>query len=179
MSEYSHPEAEPAWTSPEAGRLLAGLAEGHLCLEVGAYHGFTTTILARAARHVVTVDDLSYSGGWDECREMLRLHGCLERVTMVTGRMQEVLPAMATCWAGLAFYDAGHSREETMVGMGLCRACLLPGGWLAVHDYGHGGFPEVAPAVDELADAWLAHVRVAGGTAFIRPGWGGSRPWRR
>src|SRR6266567_9487866 len=90
-----------AVTVEEAGK-LATLATGGDVLELGAWHGFSTVILAQAARRVVSVDlhqgDEHAGEGdtWESYRANLARYGVTANVDARRGRFADVLPALAT-----------------------------------------------------------------------------------
>ena len=155
-----------AITGEEAAR-LASLASGGDVLELGAQYGFSTVILAQAARRVTSVDwhqgDASIeavSGAecadtWEPYRANLARYGVASKVDARRGRFEDVLPALAR--AGVlfdgVFIDAQHDAASVQRDLDLALPLIRPGGWVAFHDYGrseatgHPGF-----GVTEVAD---------------------------
>lgn len=149
-----------AVTAEEAAR-LATLAAGKDVLELGAWHGFSTVILAQAARRVTSVDwhqgDVHAGEGdtWDGYRANLTRYGVAGKVDGRRGRFEDVLPALARQGALFdgCFLDAQHDSESVAADLALALPLIRPGGWVAFHDYGrseatgHPGF-----GVTEVAD---------------------------
>ena len=157
-----------AITGEEAAR-LASLASGGDVLELGAQWGFSTVVLAQAARRVTSVDwhqgDASIkeiSGAecadtWEAYRGNLARYGVAGKVDARRGRFEDVLPALRRQGALFdgVFLDAQHDAVSVQADMDLVLPLIRPGGWIAWHDYGrseatgHPGF-----GVTEVADAF-------------------------
>jgi hypothetical protein len=154
-----------AVTSGEAAK-LASLASGGDVLELGAQYGFSTVILAQAARRVTSVDwhqgddSIAAMGGecadtWEAYRANLARYGVSSRVDARRGRFADVLPALAREGALFdgVFLDAQHDAAAVQADLDLALPLIRPGGWVAFHDYGrseatgHPGF-----GVTEVAD---------------------------
>jgi predicted O-methyltransferase YrrM len=140
---------------------LAELARGMRVLEMGADLGFSTVVLARAARELHSVDWFCgdpMTGTVDtlaQFRANLRSHGVEDRVAVHVGRFEAVLPVLPSHSFDLVFVDGDHSYDAVRRDMELARCLLAPGGALAVHDYGRVAPPGqaewgVARAVDEM-----------------------------
>jgi glycosyltransferase involved in cell wall biosynthesis len=147
-----------AVTRDEAAR-LATLASGGDVLELGAWHGFSTIILAQAARRVTSVD---WHGGdasltamgeagastWEAYRANLARYGVAGKVDARRGRFTDVLQALARSGALFdgVFLDAQHDAAAVQADLELALPLVRPGGWVAFHDYGrsdetgHPGF---------------------------------------
>jgi predicted O-methyltransferase YrrM len=154
-----------AVTAAEAAR-LASLASGGDVLELGAWLGFSTVILAQAARRVTSVDwhqgDASLTAmgegeasTWEAYRANLARYGVASKVDARRGRFAEVLPALQKQGALFdgVFIDAQHDAAAVQADLELALPLVRPGGWVAFHDYGrsdatgHPGF-----GVTEVAD---------------------------
>src|SRR6266496_5301349 len=94
-----------AVTSGEAAK-LASLASGGDVLELGAQYGFSTVILAQAARRVTSVDwhqgddSITAMGEaatdtWESYRANLARYGVTANVDARRGRFADVLPELA------------------------------------------------------------------------------------
>lgn len=161
----------PTAVSEAEALRLAKLAEGKRVLELGAHLGFSTVVLARAARELHSVDwhrgDLVAGEGdsLGQFRANLRSHGVEDRVVVHVGAFEAVLPTLAPGSFDLIFIDGCHSYEAVRQDIELARPLLAPGGTLALHDYDRescpgfregdwGGFTAsdfgVTRAVDEL-----------------------------
>ena len=152
-------------TADEAAR-LATLASGGDVLELGAWYGFSTVVLAQAARRVTSIDwhqgDASITAmghpdedTWEAYRANLARYGVAGKVDARRGRFAEVLPALAAqavLFDG-CFLDAQHDPAAVQADLDLVLPLIRPGGWVAFHDYGrsdatgHPGF-----GVTEVAD---------------------------
>lgn len=121
---------------------LAELAQGKRVLEMGAHLGFSTVVLARAAKELHSVDwhrGELFAGDGDSLakfRENLRSHGVEDRVIVHIGRFDAVLPTLPPCSFDLIFIDGNHSYESVHQDISLALPLLASGGVLALHDYG-------------------------------------------
>jgi predicted O-methyltransferase YrrM len=186
------PDDIPTAVTREEAAKLATLATGGDVLELGAWHGFSTVILAQAARRVVSVDwhqgDESISamhGGegdtWDTYRANLARYGVTANVDARRGRFEDVLPELArqgVLFDG-CFIDAQHDTASVEADLALALPLVRPGGFIAFHDYGRGeqtGHPGfgVTEAADKFGVAgrvgYLAWGFVPGAPSGQRPG---------
>ncbi len=178
------PDDIPTGVTAEEAARLATLARGGDVLELGAWFGFSTVVLAQAARRVTSVDwhrgdagtadwdrdaGLGEAGTWDAYRGNLARYGVAAKVDARRGRFEDVLPALARegrLFDGV-FLDAQHDAAAVAADLTLVLPLVRPGGWVAFHDYGRGeatGHP--GWGVTEVADAF----GVAGVTGHLA--WG-------
>ena len=156
----------PSAVTQEEAAKLATLATGKDVLELGAWHGFSTVILAQAARRVCSVDwhqgddSIAAMGGgegdtWESFRGNLARYGVTANVDARRGRFSDVLPELAkqgVLFDGV-FLDAQHDTASVEADLALALPLVRPGGFVAFHDYGrseatgHPGF-----GVTEAAD---------------------------
>jgi len=168
------PGIESAVTANEA-QALADLARGKHVLELGAWHGFSTVVLASVADMVTSVDwhhgddHAGQFDTWDIFLWNLSRYNVLDRVEVVRERFEDALPKMAAegrLFDG-CFLDAHHAEESVTRDIGLARPLIRKGGFFAFHDYGRGpqtGHPGFG--VTEAADRF----GISGRTGFL--GWG-------
>jgi Methyltransferase domain/Glycosyl transferases group 1 len=168
------PDDIPSAVTGEEAAKLASLASGGDVLELGAQYGFSTVILAQAARRVTSVDwhrgDASIAAMGGECADTweaylgnLARYGVAGKVDARRGRFADVLPALAK--AGVlfdgVFLDAQHDTASVEADLALALPLVRPGGWVAFHDYGrseatgHPGFG-VSEAADKFGIAGTA-----------------------
>ncbi len=155
---------------------LADLARGKTVLELGAWEGFSTVVLASVAGRVTSVDwhqGDDHAGRidtWPSFTANLTRYGLLEAVEIIRERFEDALPRLAAegrLFDG-CFLDAQHDYDSVARDVGLALPLLKPGAFVAFHDYGRSaetgnpGF-EVTRAADEL-------IGIAGRTGFL--GWG-------
>lgn len=168
------PAIASAVTANEA-QALADLAAGKTVLELGAWYGFSTVVLASVAERVTSVDwhygddHAGLVDTWEIFTFNLERYGVQDRVEAVRERFEDALPAMAEQGRtfGGCFLDAHHSEESVTRDIGLAVPLIRPGGFLAFHDYGRGpltGHPGFG--VTEAADRF----GITGRTGFL--GWG-------
>lgn len=180
------PDDVPSAVTAEEAARLATLASGGDVLELGAQYGFSTIILAQAARRVTSVDwhqgdaSIAAMGGgpadtWEAYRANLARYGVAGKVDARRGRFSEVLPALAKAGALFdgVFLDAQHDSAAVQADLELALPLVRPGGWVAFHDYGrsgetgHPGF-----GVTEVADRF----GVAGVTGHLAWGFTAGTP---
>lgn len=138
---------------------LARLAAGRTVLEVGAAYGFSACVMALGgARSVTSVDHHgdaadphgSCAGSLQEMKRNLFACGVLDRVEIVRGRSQDVLPGLPAASYGLVFIDGDHRHETVLADMTAALALAAPGGVIACHDWGEDCCcPEVRKALDK------------------------------
>jgi predicted O-methyltransferase YrrM len=132
---------------------LAELATDKLVLEVGAWHGFSTIMLAQTAQHVHSVDwhrgDEHVGGGDTLFPFMINIerHKLRGSITVHLGRIEDVAPVLREQTFDLCFLDALHTHEAVQRDINLVRPLVRSGGQLVFHDYGHPRFG-VTQAVD-------------------------------
>ena len=154
---------------------LADLAQGKVVLEMGAWLGYSTILLASVAERVTSVDwhkGDDHAGNMDtyaQFLENLAWYGVSDRVEVVRGRFEDALPRMAAegrLFDG-CFLDAHHAEESVTRDIGLALPVLKQGAFFAFHDYGRNeatGYPGFG--VTEAADRF----GITGRTGFL--GWG-------
>jgi predicted O-methyltransferase YrrM len=149
-----HPDIPSAVTDAEAG-VLASLAEGGTVLELGAQFGFSTVVLAQAARVVHSVDwhRGDAEAGWTDSlptfAENLRRHDVADSVVVHVGAFAAVLPLLAAGRFDLVFVDGAHDFASVAGDVAEALRLVKPGGAVALHDWGRF---EVAAAVRSVTD---------------------------
>lgn len=147
----------------EEALALAELARGKIVIELGAWHGYSTVVLASVADYVISVDwhmgdaHAGLQDTWEIFNANLRRYGVNERVMVVRDRFETALPLMAAeaevAFAGGCFIDAQHDAKSVARDLALVLPMIKPGGFVCFHDYGRSaetgndGF-----AVTEVAD---------------------------
>src|SRR5215831_6278853 len=153
------PDDIPTAVTGEEAAKLASLASGGDVLELGAQWGFSTVILAQAARRVTSVDwhqgdaSIVAVSGEEDCPDTwepylanLIRYGVRSKVDAMRGRFADVLPNLARRGALFdgVFLDAQHDTASVEADLALALPLVRPGGWVAFHDYGRSdanGFP--------------------------------------
>jgi predicted O-methyltransferase YrrM len=158
------PDIASAVTREEAAA-LADLARGKTVLELGAHLGFSTVVLASVAAEVISVDwhlgdaHAGLGDTWAAFCSNLDRYGVADRVTVIHGRFEDVLPSWAASPGGVrvdgCFLDGMHDEESVTRDTALALPLIRPGGFMSWHDYGRGtatGNPGFA--VTEVADRY-------------------------
>lgn len=123
-------------------------------LELGAFYGYSTIVMASVAKMVYSVDwhmGDDHAGAyqtWEGFRANLLGYKVQDHVTPIRGMFEEEVPKLAqqgvVCDG--AFIDGHHSEESVTRDLGLALLVVRKGGWIAFHDYGrseetgHPGF---------------------------------------
>lgn len=169
------PDIQSAVTENEA-YALADLARGKTVLELGAWTGFSTVVLASVASRLTSVDwhqgddHAGRMDTWELFTGNLARYGVDGRVEVIRERFEDALPRLAAgghLFEG-CFLDAQHDAASVTRDVGLALPLIVPGGFLAFHDYGRSaetgnpGF-QVTEVADEL-------IGITGRTGFL--GWG-------
>lgn len=140
------PKVTTAITGPEAEE-LGRLARGRTVLELGAYHGFSTIVLASVADKVYSVDwheGDDHAGRGDSfpvfMDTMREYPDAASRVLVCRGLFQDEVPRLAAQGVQVdgAFLDGMHDEESVQRDLGLALTLIRPGGFIAWHDYGRG-----------------------------------------
>lgn len=168
-------------TPDEIGITLADFASGvpadQAIVELGVFQGRTALLMAWGARegngaHVWGIDawDLeanTYGAPFKtgDSREWAKWNvqalGYADKITLIHGYSLEQAQTWDGPLIGLLFVDADHSYDGARNDITAWAKHLAPGALIAVDDYGHPDYPEVAKAVDDLvAENFLASVQV-------------------
>lgn len=155
------------WLSAGEAAALAELAYRRRVLEIGAYLGRSTVVLAECAELVVSVDhhrgSSEHQPGAAEWRPELAdgtaaaylanlsAAGVTSRVVPIIGGYRDVLPLLAPATFDLVFLDADHREEATVEAATLALPLVRRPGILVFHDYDAIDYPGVRAAVDRLA----------------------------
>lgn len=144
--------------------MLRSLAVGHDVLEVGAYYGVSTLLLAEAAALVVSVDHHrgdELVGHHDTLSEYLRVIAPVrDKVITVLASSSPALSLLAPGTFSLVFVDGGHDRETAAYDLRAAQMLVTRGGWIAAHDWNlwgvaagwdDAGLPEPSEVIDTLA----------------------------
>lgn len=161
-------DVQSAVTLAEA-TALANLARGKTVLEMGAWHGFSTIVLASVAELVISVDwhqgddHAGKQDTWATFENNLVRYGVADRVVVHKGRFEDELPKLAV--AGLqvdgVFLDGMHDEASVSRDTGLALALIKPRGFIAWHDYGRSAATGNAGfEVTEVADRFGVSGRV-------------------
>ncbi len=147
---------------------LERLASGKTVLEVGAYCGKATVVMANVAKHVFTIDDFRGAPGSDHnpdsggvCGDRgttlqqtffdnLERFGVRQKVTPIVAPLETALPTMRLNGVDMVFYDADHSYVSTYHGGRFLFQNMSPTATIAFHDYADTD-PGVIQAVNRLS----------------------------
>lgn len=172
------------WFEPEEGDELARLAglvdPEQEIVEVGAFAGRSTAYLAEGSydglgAHITSLDDWSPAalpGGTDQAAADEVMDEYLDnvegsRVTYLRARSTQIAPF----WLkpiGLFFLDATHIYEDTVRDIADWGPHVVPGGYMAFHDY-HPAYPGVVQATDEaVASSDWVHENLVGQLRVLR-----------
>lgn len=138
--------AIPTALTPAEATLLRSCAAGRHVFEAGALLGFSTVVLAGAARSVVSADphdgypEYAPRPTWAAYRRNLTRFGVADRVRAHRGDFESASPA----GAGFAWADLTGCEEITRRFLEHVDGVPL----VAIHDYGRSGCDGATRAVD-------------------------------
>lgn len=146
------------WTSDAEAAELVRLTAGKVVLEVGAYKGHGTVLMALAGAKVWALD-------WHRGDEALgptdtlcawwsnvRRHHVEDQVVGIIGRSPDLMNTFyprPQLWFDVVFVDAAHDYESVKADAAAAHQAVDPDGVLIFHDY-CSTWPGVVQAVDEL-----------------------------
>jgi len=154
------------WLTDQEAAELARLARGKTVLEIGAYAGRSTVVMATTANHVLSVDHHRGSaehqpggGAYDErfvdaktglfttypaFLQNLIEWKVADRVTIMIGKSESVLRFLTAAFE-MVFIDGSHDQTSATADAIAARILLRRGaGVIVFHDYGGWGVGEAA-----------------------------------
>lgn len=145
---------------PVEAETLPKLAQGRVCIEIGAFEGYSAWLMAQTARSVFSVDTFQANDAGTiqldtltTLDKYLRTVEGLPNVSHFVGTSAEyaAIAKAEKKQYDLIFIDADHSYEAVRDDIALWYPRLKKGGIFAFHDCyeGHGYFPGVYQAVAE------------------------------
>lgn len=158
------------WLHPLEGCSLYALArlaakQGRYVVEIGSLRGQSTSMLAMALRDassdlpVVSIDPHSdRPSNLRQVRLTLQHIGEEKRLVQICRSSASAHDMLRTDAASLVFVDGDHSYSAVVSDFECYRHLVVPGGFLAFHDYGYGshnGSPDVVPDVRRAIDEHL------------------------
>lgn len=163
VHEWITPDAFPAgWLTLEEAKELGRLAAGKSVLELGAYKGRSTVVMAKTAKQVVSVDwhkgDYAI-GESDTLDEFLHNTKDYVNVVPIVSKTEDVAPLLTDYTFDMVFVDAAHDFHSVQHDMRLAQSQQPR--VIAVHDWGKF---EIIPALTAMG---LAPTRVVGSLAIF------------
>ena len=131
------------WLSPVEIKELQRLAKGKTVLELGAWKGRSTVVMAEVARYVVSVDrhkgldvpDTHPQFGSDSLPDYLEAARGLENVAIVVADFTAFLPLLAVVF-DIVFVDGNHDADSVERDALLaCQHAYFSTGIIVFHDY--------------------------------------------
>ena len=149
------------WLTAEEALELASLAAGKVVLEIGTYCGKSALAMAKAARKVYCLDhfrgDSRVDGAGSRDEAFRNFDGHWDKIVVLAGSQEDVLPRLDLSGFDMVFYDADHSFESTVAGVDLLER-LPSGATVVFHDY-RSSTPGVMQAVDLYAASTKRQMR--------------------
>jgi predicted O-methyltransferase YrrM len=159
------------WLKPKEHAWLSVHAKNaKRVLEVGSYHGRSTTALLNAER-VWCVDLWGSSGGGYTINEKdyktftKNMKPYRDKIEVLRGDSHEMLDALIKSSEGffdMAFVDGCHQYKFVYGDILRCKRLVREGGLLCGHDYNTRAWPGVVKAVNEL----IPHFKRVRGTSL-------------
>ncbi len=126
------------WLTAEEALELASLAAGKVVLEIGTYCGKSALAMAKAARKVYCLDhfrgDSRVDGAGSRDEAFRNFDGHWDKIVVLAGSQEDVLPRLDLSGFDMVFYDADHSFESTVAGVDLLER-LPSGATVVFHNY--------------------------------------------
>ena len=149
--------------TPNEAAELGRLAARCTVLELGAFYGYSTVLMASVADMVYSVDwhrgddHAGQYDTWEGFRANVMGYRVQDHVTAIKGRFEDEVPKLWRDGVRVdgAFLDGQHDVKSVRRDLDLALMLVKPGGWVAFHDYGrcadngHPGF-EVTEVADEF-----------------------------
>lgn len=165
--------------SREECERLGELADDKIVLELGSWYGRSAVALGSVAKHLYAVD---WHRGDPQSGQVNTLagfmgnidrYGLRDRTTVLVGRNEDALPALARGYFDLVFVDSFHTQAAVERDIELVLPLVKEGGVIAFHDYGLKlvGDKEifgVTEAVDAFAQKRGLKVEVVRTLAVVR-----------
>lgn len=159
------------WLTDEEASELTRLAVGRTVMEVGTFCGRSALAMLRTANKVYCVDHFQ---GYDATKELNIRDMALgnfdrarvwDKLIVMHGSQEDVLPRMNLREIEMVFYDADHSFEATWSGIQMLHAAGLPlNATVAFHDSDEAG---VAEAVRSYASEYGREYHTVGSLAVF------------
>lgn len=152
---FEFPKNVAGWLYPNEGETLQNLAIGKRVVEIGAFKGLSTIIMARVAKVVVSIDP------FDRChvvngrdtfptyRENIYCHNVASKIVPCVGPSTFVCPLLRRDSFDVAFIDGEHTYEAVRDDIACVEPLMAKGGVITFHDYGEARFAGVKQAIDE------------------------------
>lgn len=154
----------------DEAQALAELAAGKDVLEIGAFTGLSAYLMAFTAHSVWSIDTFgAATDGQRQTGGLTTLDDYLQAVTRYrnvkhfigtsedahrqahpVGKNDESGAFIPHGQFDMIFLDANHTYESVKQDIEMWYPRVKTGGVFATHDYGHGDFPGVKSAVDEV-----------------------------
>jgi SAM-dependent methyltransferase len=133
------------WLAPDEADELRRLAAGKTVLELGAWKGRSTVVMAEVARYVVSIDrhqGIPEVGDEDSLPDYLDAVRGLPNVAIVVSTFKEFLPLLGVVF-DVAYIDGNHDsnsvEEDTLLA---CQHLYYSSGILIFHDWDFGSVRE-------------------------------------
>ena len=158
----SYPDADTAVTPAQMAVLLKAVQDTKavpgLAVEIGAYRGVTTAILAsRAERNYIAVDPyIGYGGADSDFEQMKQRVSGFTNVTHLRMTSGEASRNLSGKEASFVFVDAVHDYVNALFDGAAWGGKLTSGGLIAFHDTDSEGFAGVQRAVWEMLNNKLS-----------------------
>jgi len=124
------------WLTEEEANELRRLARGETVLELGAWKGRSTVVMAEVAEHVVSVDihkGIAEVGGEDSLPDYLSVVRQLDNVSIVIADFERIVGLLANF--DMVYVDGNHDAESAERDARMALAHIVEGGTVAFHDW--------------------------------------------
>lgn len=123
-----------------------------LILELGAWIGGSTIVMAKTGRRLVSLD---YWGedSFKRWADNVKAAGVYEQIVPIRGEDIQIMKAWLPVIGGLfdfVLIDTSHTYPQTMSEFQLVYPLVKSNGWIFFHDVGHPDYPGCKMAWEEL-----------------------------
>ena len=125
------------WLAPDEADELRRLAAGRTVLELGAWKGRSTVVLAEVANYVVSIDrhkGIPEVGNEDSLPSYLEVVRSLDNVAIVVADFEKMVPLL-DCFFDLCFVDGNHDAQSAARDTQLAIEHVNTAGVIAFHDW--------------------------------------------
>lgn len=142
-----NPQTIPGWFTEEQGAVLASLAKGLVCVEIGSNEGRSSTYIAQVAKRLTCVDVFASKN----IREnFIRNMAEFTNVFVCVGNSSVAAGIIDDRSVDLLLVDGSHVYEDVRDDIHFMLPKMKIDGVIVFHDLDHPDYPGVRKAVEEM-----------------------------
>lgn len=135
------------WLSRQEAQELQRLAADKTVLELGAWKGRSTVVMAEVAKYVVSVDrhqGIEEVGGEDSLPDYLEAVRGLGNVAIVVADFNNVVPLLRETAFDIVYVDGNHDVDSATNDINLALEVVKEDGLIVLHDFDFESVQEAA-----------------------------------